>query len=83
MHLFVWYFNLSLKIDIVQSYIFLIFNRTILKESGFARYLHSAVLISGAMLIFGGNTHNDTSLSNGAKCFSSDFLAYDIGRFYM
>ncbi|XP_038630061.1 attractin-like protein 1 isoform X4 [Scyliorhinus canicula] len=53
---------------------------TILKESGFARYLHSAVIISGAMLIFGGNTHNDTSLSNGAKCFSGDFLAYDIGK---
>ncbi|EMP39028.1 Attractin-like protein 1 [Chelonia mydas] len=52
--------------------------RTILKESGFAKYLHSAVLISGALLIFGGNTHNDTSLSNGAKCFSADFLAYDI-----
>ncbi|XP_067909066.1 attractin-like protein 1 isoform X1 [Heterodontus francisci] len=51
---------------------------TILKESGFARYLHSAVIISGAMLVFGGNTHNDTSLSNGAKCFSADFLAYDI-----
>ncbi|RLW02203.1 hypothetical protein DV515_00007390 [Chloebia gouldiae] len=51
---------------------------TILKESGFARYLHSAVLINGAMLIFGGNTHNDTSLSNGAKCFSADFLSYDI-----
>lgn len=52
----------------------------ILKESGLSRYLHSAVLISGAMLVFGGNTHNDTSLSNGAKCFSADFLAYDIGE---
>uniref|UniRef100_A0A671L195 Attractin-like protein 1 n=1 Tax=Sinocyclocheilus anshuiensis TaxID=1608454 RepID=A0A671L195_9TELE len=50
----------------------------ILKESGLARYLHSAVLISGVLLVFGGNTHNDTSLSNGAKCFSSDFLSYDI-----
>ncbi|TNN03732.1 hypothetical protein fugu_000761 [Takifugu bimaculatus] len=50
----------------------------ILKESGFPRYLHSAVLLSGTLLIFGGNTHNDTSLSNGAKCFSADFLAYDI-----
>lgn len=55
--------------------------RTILKESGFARYLHSAVIISGVMLVFGGNTHNDTSLSNGAKCFSADFLAYDIGMY--
>lgn len=54
--------------------------RFILKESGFPRYLHSAVLLSGTLLIFGGNTHNDTSLSNGAKCFSADFLAYDIGK---
>ncbi|XP_013928629.1 PREDICTED: attractin [Thamnophis sirtalis] len=51
---------------------------TILKESRFSRYLHSAVIISGAMLVFGGNTHNDTSMSQGAKCFSSDFMAYDI-----
>uniref|UniRef100_A0AAQ5YPZ8 Attractin-like 1b n=1 Tax=Amphiprion ocellaris TaxID=80972 RepID=A0AAQ5YPZ8_AMPOC len=50
----------------------------ILRESGFPRYLHSAVLLSGTLLFFGGNTHNDTSLSNGAKCFSADFLAYDI-----
>uniref|UniRef100_A0AAQ5XJI3 Attractin-like 1a n=1 Tax=Amphiprion ocellaris TaxID=80972 RepID=A0AAQ5XJI3_AMPOC len=50
----------------------------ILRESGSARYLHSVVLLSGTLLVFGGNTHNDTSLSNGAKCFSADFLAYDI-----
>uniref|UniRef100_A0A8C4R8L7 Attractin-like 1a n=1 Tax=Eptatretus burgeri TaxID=7764 RepID=A0A8C4R8L7_EPTBU len=46
--------------------------------SGFPRYLHSAVIIGGAMLVFGGNTHNDTSVSMGAKCFSADFMAYDI-----
>ncbi|XP_039224309.1 attractin isoform X2 [Crotalus tigris] len=51
---------------------------TILKESRFSRYLHSALIISGTMLVFGGNTHNDTSMSQGAKCFSSDFMAYDI-----
>uniref|UniRef100_A0A8C7UM57 Attractin-like protein 1 n=1 Tax=Oncorhynchus mykiss TaxID=8022 RepID=A0A8C7UM57_ONCMY len=50
----------------------------ILRESGLARYLHTAVLTSGTLLVFGGNTHNDTSLSNGAKCFSADFLAYDM-----
>lgn len=55
------------------------FRRFILRESGFPRYLHSAALLSGTLLVFGGNTHNDTSLSNGAKCFSADFLAYDIG----
>uniref|UniRef100_A0A096MCK5 Attractin-like protein 1 n=1 Tax=Poecilia formosa TaxID=48698 RepID=A0A096MCK5_POEFO len=53
--------------------------KLILRESRLPRYLHSAVLLSGTMLVFGGNTHNDTSLSNGAKCFSTDFLAYDIG----
>ncbi|XP_030195783.1 attractin-like protein 1 isoform X2 [Gadus morhua] len=50
----------------------------ILKESGYPRYFHSAVLVGGTLMVFGGNTHNDTSLSNGAKCFSADFLAYDI-----
>lgn len=54
--------------------------RTILRDSGFFRYLHTAVMVSGAMLVFGGNTHNDTSASNGAKCFSSDFLAYSLGQ---
>ncbi|KPP59685.1 hypothetical protein Z043_122372 [Scleropages formosus] len=51
---------------------------TILKDSGFFRYLHTGVIVSGTMLVFGGNTHNDTSMSHGAKCFSSDFLAYDL-----
>lgn len=54
--------------------------RTILRDSGFFRYLHTAVIVSGTMLVFGGNTHNDTSMSHGAKCFSSDFLAYSLGQ---
>lgn len=56
-------------------------SRTVLKDSGFFRYLHTAVIVSGTMLVFGGNTHNDTSMSHGAKCFSSDFMAYDLGQF--
>ncbi|XP_019500136.1 PREDICTED: attractin [Hipposideros armiger] len=55
-----------------------ILRKTILKDSRFFRYLHTAVIVSGTMLVFGGNTHNDTSMSHGAKCFSSDFMAYDI-----
>ncbi|XP_075873521.1 attractin isoform X2 [Nelusetta ayraudi] len=51
---------------------------TVLRDSGFFRYLHTAVIVSGTMLVFGGNTHNDTSMSHGAKCFSSDFLAYSL-----
>ncbi len=42
------------------------------------RYLHSAVASSGHMIVFGGNTHNDTSTSHGAKCYSADVLAYDM-----
>ena len=30
------------------------------------------------MLVFGGNTHNDTAFSLGAKCCSADFIIYDI-----
>ncbi|XP_061412599.1 attractin-like protein 1 isoform X1 [Lethenteron reissneri] len=50
----------------------------VLKDSGFFRFLHSSVVIGGTVLLFGGNAHNDTSMSNGARCFSADFLAYDI-----
>ncbi|XP_016350258.1 attractin-like [Sinocyclocheilus anshuiensis] len=50
----------------------------ILRDSGFFRYLHTAVIVGGNMLVFGGNTHNDTSMSHGAKCFSSDFITYSI-----
>ena len=46
------------------------------------RYLHSAVIIDGVMLVFGGNTHNDTSYASGDRCFSADTLAYDIGEQY-
>ncbi|WAR22177.1 ATRN1-like protein [Mya arenaria] len=49
----------------------------ILASSGSPRYLHSAVFLGELMLIFGGNTHNDTSISYGAKCYSPDFMAYD------
>uniref|UniRef100_A0A8C5WJR4 Attractin n=1 Tax=Leptobrachium leishanense TaxID=445787 RepID=A0A8C5WJR4_9ANUR len=51
---------------------------SIRKDSRYFRYLHTAVIYSGTMLVFGGNTHNDSSMSHGAKCFSSDFMAYDI-----
>ncbi|XP_068244853.1 attractin-like protein 1 [Palaemon carinicauda] len=42
------------------------------------RFLHSAVLVRGLMLVFGGNAHTDIASSDGAKCFSADFVAYDI-----
>ncbi len=40
--------------------------------------MHSAVVTNGVMIVFGGNTHNDTAMSQGAKCFSADLAVYDI-----
>jgi N-acetylneuraminic acid mutarotase len=33
-------------------------------SSGSYRYLHSAIMSGGLMLIYGGNTHNETAISN-------------------
>ncbi|KAL4231921.1 hypothetical protein ACF0H5_009497 [Mactra antiquata] len=49
----------------------------ILASSGSVRYLHTAVMLGELMLVFGGNTHNDSSTSHGALCYSPDFIAYD------
>ena len=51
---------------------------TMLRPSPSYRYLHSATMVQGLMLVFGGNTHNDTQYSQGAKCYSREFLAYDV-----
>lgn len=43
-----------------------------------ARFFHTGVFItSGMMIVFGGNTHNDTLHSHGARCYSADTIAYD------
>lgn len=55
--------------------------RKILRGSGQYKYLHSASLLGRYMFVFGGNTHNDTSVSQGAKCYSLNFMAYDIGMY--
>lgn len=52
---------------------------TLLSDAPSARFLHTGIFVTpGLMLVFGGNTHNDTSHSFGAKCYSSDMLAYDV-----
>lgn len=52
---------------------------TLLTDAPSSRFLHTATFIyPGLMLVFGGNTHNDTSKSYGAKCYSSELLAYDV-----
>ncbi|GAB1604315.1 attractin-like protein 1 isoform X2 [Argonauta hians] len=51
----------------------------VLRSSDSPRFLHSAILTSdGFMLTFGGNTHNEASVNSGAKCYSLDFMAYDV-----
>lgn len=52
--------------------------RMLLSPSKSPRYLHSASLINGMMLVFGGNSHNATSDNVGEKCFSPQFLSYEI-----
>ncbi|XP_075145870.1 attractin-like protein dsd [Haematobia irritans] len=52
---------------------------TLLSSAPSARLLHTANFISeGLMVVFGGNTHNDTAESYGAKCYSQDLLVYDV-----
>lgn len=44
-----------------------------------ARFFHTATFVtSGLMLVFGGNMHNDTQQSHGARCYSADTLGYDV-----
>lgn len=42
------------------------------------RYLHTANFIDGLMLVFGGNTYNGSLKSDTSKCYSHDFLMYDV-----
>ena len=56
-------------------------NRIKLSSNQLPRYLHTSVIIDGTMIVFGGNTHNDTSISLGAKCYSPDVLLYDISKY--
>ncbi|CAH0555288.1 unnamed protein product [Brassicogethes aeneus] len=52
---------------------------TLLADAPSSRFLHTATFVSpGLMLVFGGNTHNDTHQSFGSKCYSSELLAYDV-----
>ncbi|XP_020278926.1 attractin-like protein 1 isoform X2 [Pseudomyrmex gracilis] len=44
-----------------------------------ARFFHTAAFVTGGlMLVFGGNMHNDTQESHGARCYSADTLGYDV-----
>lgn len=44
-----------------------------------ARFFHTAVFVSGGlMIVFGGNMHNDTQHSDGTRCYSADTIAYDV-----
>lgn len=56
-----------------------LFSRTLLRPGPSARYLHTASFLHpGLMIVFGGNTHNDTVHSHGAKCYSGELLSYDV-----
>lgn len=76
----VWKVHVILHIVRFLSNILIVHFRTILASSGTVRYLHTAVFLGDLMIVFGGNTHNDSAISHGAKCYSPDFLAYDPGN---
>lgn len=50
----------------------------LLTPSRSPRYLHSASIINGMLLVFGGSGHNVTDENSADTCFSPNFLAYDI-----
>jgi len=52
--------------------------RRLLSPSKVPRYLHSATIINGMLLIYGGNGHNITDDNSADVCFSPHFIAYDI-----
>ncbi|XP_055874464.1 attractin-like protein 1 isoform X2 [Biomphalaria glabrata] len=49
-----------------------------LQSSGMPRYLHSAAILNGFMLTFGGSFGSNTVNNTLLKCFVSDFMLYDI-----
>ncbi|GFS18350.1 attractin protein 1 [Elysia marginata] len=49
----------------------------ILSNSRGARYLHSAAMMNGLMITFGGSMHNNSQMGKQAKCSDSDFMVYD------
>ena len=70
----------SLNLLVISPHYFIFFRKP-LKRSSVPRFLHSAILLGNAMLVFGGNSHNGTAqLQSLLPCFSMDFLAYDIGE---
>ncbi|KAI6188845.1 hypothetical protein M3Y98_00398300 [Aphelenchoides besseyi] len=49
---------------------------TMLESSGAPRFRHSAVILDEFMIVFGGNSHNE-STAQQIGCYSSNLLAYD------
>ena len=58
--------------------IFMLCCRSVLLRSGLPRFLHTAGILNGLMIVVGGNPHNDTSQSRGAHCYSNNIMIYDI-----
>lgn len=51
----------------------------VLPPSPTSVYLHSGLSFSpGSVLYYGGNSHNDTSVSHSARCYTQNTLLYDV-----
>ena len=51
-------------------------------SSGSYRYLHSAIMSGGLMLVYGGNTHNETAISNVKFSFKTKSLVSGLLNLY-
>ncbi|XP_054167519.1 attractin-like protein 1 [Oppia nitens] len=68
----------TLLVDLLYGYNHRFKSWFLLNPSPSPRYLHTATIINGLMFVFGGNGYNATTNNSGDRCFSPQFLAYDI-----
>lgn len=75
-----WYYLPMDTCSLLLHTYFSSFDRSLRSPSKSPRYLHSASIINGMLLVYGGNGHNVTDDNSGEVCFGGSplFMAYDI-----
>jgi len=68
----------SSSVDFLYAYLPYKNKWRVLSPSKSPRYFHSAVIINNQMYVYGGNAYNSTVDNNNSKCFSTQFLIYNI-----
>ncbi|CAG2113222.1 unnamed protein product [Medioppia subpectinata] len=68
----------TILVDLLYGYNYRFKSWILLNPSQSPRYLHSATIINGLMLVYGGNGYNASHYNSGDRCFSPQFLSYEI-----